>query len=614
MHNASNPPGSGQKTLSMWSAPSTPEQQAYYSTHSPKRRVFGIAQTGLQVAHIALAFAAWQGIFQWAFRNFEPMLEAVPYIAFAVLVLLHIIWRATWDTYWYDKLDDRTETDSSIWLPLAIAVVLLVSEKQGATLYFAGQVKPPTATNTATLDEQFAAKLGAFDARYERERSDLEAVWTAKAQGAAARFERDIAAWQRRKATSEADRQFIARNIATLSRQRDAAVAKATEGKAEEMHRLLAEHEQRKDQAESRHLALLDRADNSNAAELTRYQADLSDVERFAWLISLFFVGCAAALGYARVRINVRSGILPLRSYSTLDQHGSALEKFWIALADGTSRQLHRASVALHRALSPRESLTDFDGNVVIAAGDYNSNPPELKAGAEVRPTPPSNGERLMRDRFEAAWARYCETGDERDRAEAGGERSELYNIHHIIGVGKDDGSVFFQRTIVPQGKLNALYPLPRIGAPKAALATAPARETAAVILSSGEEPETWEMEPLPLPVTQPPQAVTQTNELAAMVRFRIQDIKREPYNLTRRDANKASVIARIRTKVAALENDLATAPADQRLPHSTVADACQYLYTLQLLVVKHLPEGETFSVHEVTNQLRRVVEKEGEQ
>jgi len=598
----------------MWSAPSTDAQRAYYSTHAPKRKVFGIGQVALQAAHIALGFAAWAAIYGWAFRGFPAMQPFVPALAVGSLLVMHVLWATTWATFWYDRLDDRTETDSSPFLPLVIMAYLGFPDRKGATMFLQQQVAPPQTTDVRPLDEQFASKIAEMESQYDRDRARLEEVWDEKARAAALPFQRNIEGWQRKRATSEADRIFIQKNIAAFTRQRDAAVAKASEGKAEALHQLYSNHQQRKEQAESRHLSLLDHVDTGNTAEFTRYQSDLSDAARWAWLISLFLVGAAAALSYARVRINVRSGILPLRSYSTLDQHGSALEKFWIALADGTSRQLHRASVALHRALSPRESLTDFDGNVVIAAGDYNSNPPELRPGGEVRPTPPSNGERLMRDRFEAAWARYCETGDERDRAEAGGERSELYNIHHIIGVGKDDGSVFFQRTIVPEGKLNALYPLPRIGAPKAALATAPARETAAIILAGGEEPETWQMEPLPLPVTQPPQTVTQTNELAAMVRFRIQDIKREPYNLTRRDANKASVIARIRTKVAALENDLATAPADQRLPHSTVADACQYLYTLQLLVVKHLPEGETFSVHEVTNQLRRVVEKEGEQ
>ena len=65
----------------MWSTPHTDEQKRYFSTHAPKRRVYGLIQTVLQFLHGFLAFAVWVAVFDWAFEKVPVLQPFVPYLA-----------------------------------------------------------------------------------------------------------------------------------------------------------------------------------------------------------------------------------------------------------------------------------------------------------------------------------------------------------------------------------------------------------------------------------------------------------------------------------------------------------------------------------------------------
>jgi hypothetical protein len=118
------------------------------------------------------------------------------------------------------------------------------------------------------------------------------------------------------------------------------------------------------------------KVDQHNESEEARHTTDLKSVKSYAWVLSLFFMLVFAVLGYAVVRINVKSGILPVREYTDLDQYGSPLHKIWLAVNDGFKRQLHRFAVWLHEALTAdAKELTDFDGRVIVRGNNHADNP-----------------------------------------------------------------------------------------------------------------------------------------------------------------------------------------------------------------------------------------------
>lgn len=91
------------------------------------------------------------------------------------------------------------------------------------------------------------------------------------------------------------------------------------------------------------------------------------------WIISAVLLLLICALGYAQVRINVNSGILPKRNFTVLDAHGSMIERIATALGDAINRRTLQFSVWLHRLLSPSKELQSFDGTVVARPGNYNT-------------------------------------------------------------------------------------------------------------------------------------------------------------------------------------------------------------------------------------------------
>ena len=141
-----------QSSTTMWTQPETEEQQRYFSKHAPKRRAYGLIMTLLQAVHAFLAFPAWITNFEWALAKFPLLLPAAPWLAVVALTAFHWLFRVTWTTFWYDKLDKDDRTDSSPFLPIVILLVLLWTEKEGAERFLTGQITPPALVATTPVD------------------------------------------------------------------------------------------------------------------------------------------------------------------------------------------------------------------------------------------------------------------------------------------------------------------------------------------------------------------------------------------------------------------------------------------------------------------------------
>jgi len=353
------------KSTTVWTQPATDEQRSYYSKHAAEKRVFGWITTLLQTAHGAVAFAAWTAIYLWVFKNIPFLLPTAPFLAGGTLIALHILFRTTWQTYWYDRLDDDPNTDSPIWVPIAIIILLLGAEIQGARQYLAGQVAPIERHNTDDIDGAYRTEAASIEQAYRNDAAAITDLYKTRLSP----FDRQIAGLRARSADTDEERRNIRARIAAIQSQRDQVIAQ----KAEALKKALDTATDARSKAAARRDALIDQVDNHNAGELARYTADMGSVSTYAWLLSVGLLALICGLSYRTVRINVRSGILPLRNYTILDAHGSVPERIWTAFADAFNRRGLQFAVWIHRLLSPNDAITSFDGTVVARPGTYNT-------------------------------------------------------------------------------------------------------------------------------------------------------------------------------------------------------------------------------------------------
>lgn len=383
-----------QTSVSRWTKPTSEAQTSYFSTHAPKLRVYGLVQTAIQVIWAAVSFVACKSLFDEVFSHIPALLWLSDYLSAFALIVLHVLLRTTYQTYWFDKLDDRTETDSSIILPLLIMAALVWLDYEGAKRFFTSQIEPPKHVSAAPLDSTHQAQTARLDVEYQAQKAEIESVFDGKEAAAVSALDAQIKRLERTRPIDEKDAAFIARKLNKLHRQRDDKTAPVEQAKADSIAAVYTSHQNRLARLDARRETLLAKVDSLNANEDARHQSDLASVDGNAWYLSLFFMLIFALLGYASVRINVKSGILPVRQYTDLDQHGSPLHKIWLAISDGGKRQLHRFAVWLHEALTAdAKELTDFDGRVIVRGNNQDTKPaPTLNGHAVTLHTEQTDG------------------------------------------------------------------------------------------------------------------------------------------------------------------------------------------------------------------------------
>lgn len=390
-----------EKSTTMWTTPTTPEQKRYFSKHAPKRRVYGLIMTALQGLHGFLAFAAWYSIFAWAFSGIDVLKPFAGYLAATLLIVFHALFRVTWDTFWYDKLDQDDRTDSSPWIPLIILAVLLITEANGARIFLQNQVQPAATKTTDQADGYRTAAAGMAKAEYNTQVKQIESVFAEKARAAELPYKNRIAQLRRRSIDSDSERKYVYNQIAAQERLRDQALAPIASAKAAQLEAALKAYQENTTGIKARHSNLVSQIDQHNTAEASRVQSEMQSAKSSSWIISLLLISLIAALGYARVRINVNSGILPKRNFTVLDAHGSVVERIATALSDAFNRRSLQLAVWFHKVLSPRTEITSFDGTVVARPGTYNT--PTGVFTAHNTPAPPQDSQ-VLGEAYEKVW------------------------------------------------------------------------------------------------------------------------------------------------------------------------------------------------------------------
>lgn len=453
----------------MWTQPRTQEQREYFSKHAAKRRVYGLIMTLLQGLHGVLALAAWTSIIGWAISAFVSAPWLIVVLAGTALLVFHLLFRVTWSTYWYDRMDNDTATDSSIFIPLAIMALLLYSESHGARKFLEAKVKPVEETAIVKADESFTPALNTVDASETRAKQAVRDAYREKIAAVEQPYNANIAAWKRKKASTPEERQYINSNVRAFEASREAATAKYRNALSDSLLAITSRYAAQRQQLEGYVASKRTEIVQGNTSETSRYQSEMEQAGSYAWLISVVLLGLIAALGYAQVRINVKSGILPLRNYTVLDAHGSAVERIYTALADAMNRRWLQFAVWLHRWLSPKEVLTSFDGTVVTRPGEYNTpegffqapKPPHRKTTAEAEgevlaKLARNPGVKLNADQFAKEVEKSIQSnGHYRDMPLPGGKSEPTAQQNAQSTVGADQAQL---REILTEGlRLSAL-------------------------------------------------------------------------------------------------------------------------------------------------------------
>lgn len=360
-------------STTVWTQPDTDEKRRYYSKHAAEKRVFGLITTVFQGAHGFIAFAAWTAIYVWVFQKVPLLLPIAPFLSGFTLIALHVLFRVTWQTFWYDKLDNDPNTDSPIWVPLVVIIVLLFAEVQGAKQFLAGQVAPPEKQGTEAISSDHSTLVTSLEQSYANDRAAIESTYKQKERAATLPYDRQIRSARNRSVVTDEERRQRNRDVAALERQRDAALAPVLAAKATALEQAYSAYKTSKDAAQNRRDQAVVQVDAANAAEVNRHSTELASVGTYSWVLSVSLLLLIAGLSYRVVRINVKSGIIPLRNYTVLDAHGSIPERIWTALADALNRRSLQFAVFLHRIFSPKKAITSFDGTVVANPGTYNT-------------------------------------------------------------------------------------------------------------------------------------------------------------------------------------------------------------------------------------------------
>lgn len=376
MEQQGNGQNSGQNlhnSTTVWSQPNSEQQKKYYSKHAAEKRVFSWISAVLQGAHGVLAFAAWVAIFGWVLASVPSAYFLVPTLACLVLFALHVLLRTTWQTFWYDRLDDDENTDSPIWVPIVVFALLLLCEQQGASMFLAAKVKAPEKQGTEAVEKAHGEVVTAIDAAYTAKKTEISALYNQRIAVVTRSYDAKIRAARRKSATDDSAKRAVNNHVASLNAQKEAEVAPIALKKADALEAAFNQSESRHGSESGRRQAAVTSIDNNNAEEVSRYRNEMGNVGKYSWIISLSLLGLIGGLLYRIVKINVESGILPLRNYTILDAHGSVAERIFTAFSDAFNRRGLQFAVAIHRWLSPHKAITSFDGTVISKPGTYNT-------------------------------------------------------------------------------------------------------------------------------------------------------------------------------------------------------------------------------------------------
>lgn len=360
--------------MTTWTSPSTPEQKYYYSKRKGKLNAYQVTAALIQVVWAYYDFPAYNYIFSAAFEDMPSMLWTAPWISAVLLAIMHYILRETYTTYWFDKLDNDEKTDSSIWIPIALIVVLFVAGRYGVKMSIEAKIPEPVEKTYVEAEQPRESRDARLKTQYDSEKQAIQDVYKKKSAAATLSIDNRIASLQRRRPDDRDERKQINTELSVLRQRRADALSPIEQAEAGELTALLERRKSEQTAIDHDYNRSISQINAHNDEKKGDHRATMSRVSWGSWLLSFFFVFIYCAIGYAIVSIKVKSGILPLRDHTVLDQYGGPIGRAWYVIQDIFNRQFYRATLKIHEVgTAGTGTLSHMDASYQEAQANYNS-------------------------------------------------------------------------------------------------------------------------------------------------------------------------------------------------------------------------------------------------
>jgi hypothetical protein len=362
-----------------WSEPTTSEQIRYFNKHAAERKLFGWFLWAILAIWAIADFYGFKMLFT---ESLPPALEWLKIPAtIAILIALHLSLYTTATTFFFDKLDSNEKTDSTIWIPLAITVLMLFASREGSKAILQSMAPKASIATTTTVDQDKSAKLTAEKQNLDGDLAALDALYTDRVKSAAQPHKDAIARHRRSlnalKWDEKARRSTLLSNIRKEEEAMSAATARLLAEKSEKQELTMKRYEDAVALVTGSHTSAVQSIESANRLEVEAEETGRMAANRYSWLISILLAGLFWAVSYRWVAINVQSGIIPEYEFTEFDKAGGPASWLQTAVADAWRRQMFRFSVWLHATLSSgARDLKKLDGRVAFNdPGDFDHTP-----------------------------------------------------------------------------------------------------------------------------------------------------------------------------------------------------------------------------------------------
>lgn len=374
--------------MTTWTSPETEEQKRYYSKRKGKLQAYGIAALFIQLLWAYFDFPAYTYVLDGAFKSMPSLLWTTPFAAGGLLIIMHYILRETYTTYWFDRLDDKEETDSSIAIPIVLILVLFAAGRYGVKMSIESKLPEPEKRETNEAKQMLQADTDRLRQNCVEDTTNTNHSFGARISAATLSIDTRLNALKKRRPADLHEQQVVRGEIRQLQQKRADIVAPLAQAQADSISSIVNRFNAAKAHSEASYNVAVVSVDNHNNKVSTEHEATLSNISFGSWLLSGFFVFIYCALGYAIVTIKVKAGILPIRDHTVLDQYGGPIGRLLYVFQDAFNRQVYRFSIAIHEIATRGTSvLHEMDATYLDGQADYhlrNALTPTLSTGHDV--------------------------------------------------------------------------------------------------------------------------------------------------------------------------------------------------------------------------------------
>jgi hypothetical protein len=379
--------------MMLWSEPLTNSQLEYYRKHASERGLYSWFLFVILFTWAIVDFFGFKMLLTDGFETIDSVSvsKLTSILTSIILIAFHYGLYITTTTFYYDKLDEDTNTDSSIIIPVILTVFMLFASREGSKkilthLGHKAEIKTSVQADTYRADkikqesDAYAVNVQAVKSNY----SDQLLAIEVPAKSEIDQLNRKL--WE----TPEKNRSPIRKKIREIEKQKQSKVEELMSKQSEELKILLNNFNKHINIINGLYKRELKHIDTFNEGEKKKEETSIKIAKKYSWIVSLILAALFWLIAYRKCRIDVLSGIVPIYEFTELDRRGGIFTWFLTAFLDAFRRQAFRTAVGLHRLLSTgTANVKGFDSSFIYKEGTYNKESISPHSNGNMGKLPP---------------------------------------------------------------------------------------------------------------------------------------------------------------------------------------------------------------------------------